>query len=99
MTLPLWDDLDVYLDTFGVEATWTTAAGAGKDIVVIFDKGPVEAPGGYQNTQISALCKSSDVEGVADGDTILVDNVTYYIIAVEEEATGTTKLILSKDAI
>jgi hypothetical protein len=91
-------DLDAFLnvDEFGVGATFK-----GADINVIFDQAGVIQPIGgavFETSTPQCLAKTADVPGVVQGDTIVIDMVTWYITQILPDGTGMTKLILSEVA-
>lgn len=50
----------------------------------------------YQNANPNCLCKTSDVPTADDRATIIRNAVTYYVMDVQPDGTGITRLILSK---
>jgi hypothetical protein len=96
-------DVNVFFESdFAEDAEYTPSGGAGVDIKVVFDEAYQATTIGkdlaYSNANPSVLCKSVDVETATEGDTLIIADVTYYVIAVEPEGTGITRLVLSKDA-
>ena len=91
------ENLDAFLNIneLGVAATFNTQA-----IVVqlineyaTIDGGTV----GIEGSNPVALVKTSDVSGIAADDSIIVDSVSYTVIRIEPDSTGTLlKLILSE---
>lgn len=102
--MPDWDDIDDFFDEddFAISATYTPSGGLAKSILVIPDSVPVDSPVSgtvYSNQRKTVLCKTSDVEGATEGETLEIDSVTWYVKDVDaNEAEGTTTLMLSKDA-
>ena len=45
----------------------------------------------------SVTCKSSDVISAENGDEVIVNNITYFIIDIEPSSGGTRKIYLSED--
>lgn len=78
MPAPLWEDLDVFLDTddFALSGTVTLASGAVLPTFAgIFDDPYMNAELGeydMDNAKPRFLCKEADVADVRRGDTILV---------------------------
>ena len=69
-------------------------------IDVIFDaEYSVTVVGGVeqQNKAPQALCRSSDISGVNNSCTLRISRTTYNVIDVQDDGTGFTTLILSKD--
>ncbi len=92
-------------DFLAQDATYTPAGGAAKPIRVIFSN-EYSAPEGAGIIGVSssvpvAICKTSDVSGVARDDTLalVVDGatVTYKIKEFMPDGTGMTTLLLSRD--
>lgn len=91
------ENLDAFLNVneLGVAATFNTQA-----IVVqllneyaTIDGGTV----GVEGSNPVALVKASDVSGIAADDSIIVDSVSYTVIRIEPDSTGTLlKLILTE---
>ncbi len=70
-------------------------------ISVIFDRaGAVVTVGGVdvQTAAPTARCKAADVATAAEGDTLAVGGVTYYVIRTEPLNTEETLLYLSVNA-
>lgn len=97
----LISDLDVFMNAseFGSSAVYN-----GSNIVVDFRSksdvifegrgdGIHEASGEIP----SCYAKQADVEFAEVGDTIIIDNETYYIIDLDPPSGGMIKLYLSKD--
>jgi hypothetical protein len=88
------EDFDIYLDDFGVEATFK-----GQPIRCIFDRQYFEIPAGeagMQSSQPQALCKDADVIGAAQGEAFDIGAVTFRIVGIEPDGTGMTLLRLEK---
>jgi hypothetical protein len=100
MTLPTWDDIEVYLEDLGVDAVYTNSAGLSRDIKVIFDRENSDMTIGSVDIQSAlpqARAKTADVEDVNNSATLVIDSVTYYVKDSNPDATGMTLLILSRD--
>lgn len=77
MPAPLWEDLDVFLDTdeFALFGTVTLQGGAVRTFAGIFDDPYLNAELGeydMDNMKPRFLCKEADVADVRRGDIILV---------------------------
>lgn len=88
------------LDDFAESATYTPVAGSPSTILGIFD-----APQASRNISemmdvtIPApqfVCRTVDVSGAADGDTLVLRSTTYYVRVVITDGTGITTLVLEK---
>jgi len=89
------------VDDFGVTATYKAGGvGGGVAVRIIFTNNYVAFTGGtvdIEGTYPVALCKTTDISGVAHDDTLLIDSVTYKVIGVQPSSTtGTTKLIMNE---
>lgn len=84
---------------FAESASYTPAGGSASTIYVIFDNEfALSTVGvGYENLAPQVLAKTSDVSGATNGATIVINSVTYYVIGVEPDGTGISRLILSKN--
>ena len=96
-------DLSNLFDTndFATEATYTVQGGSASTINVVFDKEflDVDANGevGLASTDPRAFCLTSDVSSASNGDTIVIDSVTYKVRIVEPDgSSGITILVLEK---
>lgn len=103
MALPFAADLATILsvDEFAVTATRWGANLIGQSTVVgIFDNEtvPVDA-GGFvpvHQEQPRFTCRTADVDGIAEGDTLFVSGVEYTIRAWVHDGTGVTAIRLEK---
>jgi hypothetical protein len=97
MAIALADDLDVI---FTVEDFATVATYSGASINGIFDNEtvPMDAGGTAQvhQEQPRFTCRTIDVSGLASGDTITINAITYNIVAWIHDGTGVTVLQLEK---
>lgn len=97
MAISLADDLDLIFDIedFAVAATY-----GGGTINGIFDNEtvPMDAGGTAQvhQEQPRFTCRTTDVSSVASGQTIVIDGITYNIVAWIHDGTGVTILQLEK---
>ncbi|HUX58126.1 MAG TPA: hypothetical protein VMV77_14205 [Bacteroidales bacterium] len=95
-------DLDTFInnDDFAIEITYTPSGGDPVVISGIYDN---ETEGfNIQTNQLEAggpkiLVKDSDITGVAIGDTVIKDSITYYIRGIAPDGSGMTVLTLSED--
>lgn len=84
------EDFDDFFDTgeFAVVATVGIS-----EIKGILDKEYVELLD-IQGYAPVFTCKTSDISAVSDGDTYVIDSVTYHQIKKEQDGTGITRVIL-----
>lgn len=97
MTAETAEDLTAFFDTadFAVTATYNGAT----PVNGILDTAYVEAPagiGGIQSSQPVFLCRTADVPSAAHGQTLVVGAVTYKLVGVEPDGSGTTILRLER---
>lgn len=88
-------------DDFGVEATYTPVAGGGSTTVKgIFDNDFVQAEGGESMAASRAPrfhCREDDVTlNGREGDTLVINAVTYKVTVPRSDGTGNTTLWLEK---
>lgn len=89
-------------DEFAVEATYTAVGGSSSSTVnVIFDNAFLELDVGSQvgaaTVQPMIECRSSDLtNGGKQGDTFVIDGVTYKARIIQPDGTGMTKIALEK---
>lgn len=71
-------------DDIAVEATYTPAGGLPSTNSVIFDRDYIEANQfgniGYETKEIWVTVKTDDYVDCKQGETIKINNITYYII-------------------
>lgn len=97
MAIPYLSDLEYLIsaDDFAVTATYGAAS-----IIGVFDNETVPLDAGgtalVHQQQPRFTCQTSDVSGVASGQTITIDAVTYNIVAWTHDGTGVTELHLEK---
>lgn len=97
MAIALANDLNLLFDIedFAVSATY-----GGGTINGIFDNEtvPMDAGGTAQvhQEQPRFTCRTTDVSSVASGDTMVIDAITYNIVAWIHDGTGVTILQLEK---
>jgi hypothetical protein len=92
-----WEaDLAGMFVDFGIDATYGAST-----IQVIFDNEFLAASAfdiEVESREPKCYVKESDVSGIDQGDTLVINSTTYYVIKVEPDGTGLTRLILSKDS-
>lgn len=87
-------DLAGFLQDFGEPAIIN-----GKEVTVIFDdefKMAVPMGADVESSSPSAIAMSSDVEGLAHGDTVEIREITFKIVEIKPDGTGFTMLVLSE---
>lgn len=92
-------DLDEFFTDFRETATYTKYGSAATTIDVIFDdQGNVINPATLEveSSGPKVTCKTSDVDGASNKDTLVIQTITYYVIRVEHDGTGMSVLYLSK---
>ena len=91
--MPMTEDLASFFDTdeFATSATWKGT----ESVKVIFDNAYVEAIG-MASMEPVAIGKASDFPGVAAGQTLLINGVTYKVDTPQPDGTGLVTLILKK---
>lgn len=92
------EDLDAFFSTddFGDVGTFTLAGQAAKDVDGIFDGPGVIALGGYgvETTAPHFLCSAAEVDGIAHGDLVTINDTAYTIKGVDPDGTGLVDLKL-----
>jgi hypothetical protein len=90
-------EIDCFFDA-GFESDATlVVSGSSKSIKVIFDNehyGEKVYDQEINSSMPVATCKTSDLTGLKQGDTLTVNAVTYKILDIQPDGTGLTKLIL-----
>jgi len=88
---------DEFLST---TALFTPAGGSSTQIRVCFTLGVEDVSLGGdivpQGIIGQAGCRSSDIAGVKNGDTLEVDGVAYRVLKIQPDETGWTTLFLGK---
>ena len=88
------------LNDFGVDAIFDSSDSSHKTVKGVFDNDyeAVNAGGsmGFAITRPRFYCRSADVLGVEDGDTLEIDSVDYKIVVVMPDGTGMTEMMLEK---
>ncbi|GJQ59783.1 MAG: hypothetical protein D8M57_13215 [Candidatus Scalindua sp. AMX11] len=90
-------DLDTFLDSdeFAVDITYNSGTIQG-----IFDNAFLEDQQDdvdIETLQPQVTVKTSDVSGLAHGDTMTIDSVVYNVIGIQPDGTGLTNVLLSQD--
>lgn len=90
---PAWDNLDDFLDTddFATVATFTSQAGATKQVKGIFDEPYLDAQLGEYNMDASSprfTCKAGDAAGTKRNDTCAIGGNQYDVLSVQPDGTG-----------
>jgi len=96
----LQQDLDVFFND--EEFTDKALLESGETISVYFDeKDDVVFDSGLDSdvsaSVVSVTCKADDVASLVHGDSVIVNNMTYYIIDMDPPQSGVRKLYLSED--
>lgn len=95
-------DLDraIFISDWGVEGILKRGARPRKTIKGIFDNGYTEVDVGgtvgFATVSPRFLCRTSDLDGAADADSIMIDCVKYVIRVMEPDGTGMTEIMLEK---
>lgn len=87
-------DLADFLQDFGESAIIN-----GKEVTVIYDnefKMAVPMGADIESSNPTAIALSSDVEGLAHGDSVEIREITYKIVGIKPDGTGFTVLVLSE---
>lgn len=95
------DDLDTFFDdeAHAVSCTYTPQGGSATTFDVIFNNEFFAIDGGevgVESTQPLAVTKSSNLTSASHGDSMVIDSVTYKIIAIRPDGTGMTEIGLEK---
>jgi hypothetical protein len=102
MPAPVWDDLDVFVDTddFAVTATITPTTGA-RDIPCIFDDPYLNAQLGeyeWDGGKPRITAKETDLIGVTRTTPVFVNGKQYYALTnPQQDGTGMAVLTLSEE--
>ena len=87
---------------FGKTATYAPTGGTPSAINIIYDKAyrPIDlVDGTFEGAQLSALCRTTDVATVKQGDLLVIGGINHYVLHVHPDLEGMTRLILSLDNI
>jgi len=88
------DDIDTCL------SDWDDIIYNGATIKGIFDNGFLAVSSleiGVESRGPQCWDKDSDVSGIVQGDTLMINAMVYYVKRIDPDGTGMTLLILSKD--
>lgn len=90
-------DLDTFLDSgeFGVDITYNSGTIKG-----IYDNAFVQDQQddiGVETLNPQVIVKSSDVSGIAHGNTMTIGGSTYNVIGIQQDGTGLTIILLSRN--
>lgn len=96
-------DLDILFADFGVPVTVLVAGSSVGEVTVLWEHpGRTASPysGVIETTGPAALAKTADVieRGITHGAQIIHDDTAWYVIGLEPDGFGLTRLILSKDS-
>lgn len=95
MAVEIANDRAILLADFGVTVTWGL-----NTFTAIFDNMyTAEDLGGsvaIAMTQPKLLCRTADINGMAEGDSITVESVNYYVRVIMPDGTGMSELMLEK---
>jgi len=89
---------EVLLADFGETMSYTPSGGTATDITAIFDNAyqAVDAGGtiAFAVSQPKILCRTSDVSGAQEGDSIVYSGTTYTMSIVMNDGTGISEIML-----
>ena len=101
----LQNDLDIFLNTSDFAQTGTLTpqpSGTGKTVEGIFDNESYTYDASRDeliNTTPTFICQSVEISGTKLNDKLETNSSTYYIMKIEPDGTGISKLYLSKGRI
>jgi len=85
-------------DDFATSATYTPSGGSAATVNGVFDKeyslADLGGVVGVGSNDPRFICRTVDVSSAANGDSIVVNAVTYTVRNVEDDGTGITTLVL-----
>jgi len=94
------DDRAAMLADFGESITYTVQGGSAATITGIFDNQYVEVDSGgevgFAVQQPRLTVRTADVPNCTEGDTFVVNSVTYLSRIVQDDGTGITLIALEK---
>lgn len=93
-------DRTLMMMDWGVNGALKRSGKLRKTVKGIFDSAytEVDISGtvGFTSTTPRFMCKTSDICGVEDADSLTIDKQEYFIRVVQPDGTGMTELILEK---
>lgn len=96
MAVETADDRSFLLADFGLDIAWS----GGANFTAVFDNMyTAEDVGGhvaFAMTQPKLLCRTADINGMAEGDTLTIEGAGYYVRIIMPDGTGMTELMLEK---
>lgn len=88
------------LADFGEAVTYTPTGGVATTITAIFDNAYEQVDAGgtvsFAVQQPRLMCKTSDVATAVEGDTFVVNSVTYLATVIMDDGIGMTEIMLEK---
>jgi hypothetical protein len=91
-------DREIILMDFGLSASYTPVGGSASTITVVFDNEYYSADGSgsiaFAMRQPKAQARTSDLVGVVENASLVVEGVSYIIRVVMPDGTGMTELML-----
>lgn len=97
-------EIDTLFDpTITSQALYRQSGGMQYTITVVFSKAYqmlniLDGGIGVDSTSPIAICRTNDIPMPQIGETLEVDNTTYYITGVQPDGSGLTTIILSETA-
>ena len=89
---------EALLADFGETMSYTPPGGTATDITAIFDNAyqAVDAGGtiAFAVSQPKILCRTADVSGAQEGDSIVYSGTTYTMSIVMNDGTGISEIML-----
>ena len=93
------EDLSIFMDDFSQEVSFTLADTSTLTVDAIFDNA-------FYNTQLHDFdttfvqprltCITSEIEDLAQNDSVMVGTITYYVFELQQDGTGMTTVILER---
>ena len=78
MSVPDFDDLDVFFADFALDATWTPAGGSAQAGKVILDAPDAMVLGDMViSTETTLVFKSAQWSGIDEGQTVVIGSASY----------------------
>jgi hypothetical protein len=99
--MPLTEELSEFFNVgdHATAVTFTPAGGSATTVNAIFQNEFFAIDGGevaVNGTQPIVVTKSSDVTGIANGDTFTINSTGYTVVRVEPDGTGVTQIALDE---